>query len=82
MILYSRVPGQEDGNVTYVVNEGAGLWAPHPEQTAELVKSWVEDPGERQRFAARSCQLARPQATREIARFLVDQVGRKAGEID
>jgi 1,2-diacylglycerol 3-beta-galactosyltransferase len=82
MILYSRVPGQEDGNVTYVVNEGAGLWAPHPEQTAELVKSWLEDPGERQRFAARSCELARPQATREIARWLVAQVGRKAGEMD
>ncbi len=29
MILYSRLPGQEDGNVTYVVSEGAGLWAPN-----------------------------------------------------
>jgi 1,2-diacylglycerol 3-beta-galactosyltransferase len=82
MILYSRVPGQEDGNVSYVVNEGAGLWAPHPEHTAELVKSWLVDSDERQRFAARSCQLARPQASREIARYLVAQVGHKAGDID
>ena len=28
IILYSKVPGQEDGNVDYVVNEGAGVWAP------------------------------------------------------
>ena len=81
MILYSRVPGQEDGNVTYVVNEGAGLWAPHPEHTAELVNSWIIDADERQRFAVRSCELARPQASREIARFLVAQVGRKADNL-
>ena len=78
MILYSRVPGQEDGNVNYVVNEGAGLWAPHPELTAEMVRSWLADPDERQHFAARSCQLARPQASRDIARWLVAQVGKKA----
>jgi 1,2-diacylglycerol 3-beta-galactosyltransferase len=78
MILYSRVPGQEDGNVNYVVNEGAGLWAPHPEHTAELVKNWLIDSDEREEFAARSCQLARPKATREIARYLVAQVGHKA----
>jgi 1,2-diacylglycerol 3-beta-galactosyltransferase len=30
MILYSRMPGQEDGNVSYVVNQGAGVWAPEP----------------------------------------------------
>jgi 1,2-diacylglycerol 3-beta-galactosyltransferase len=82
MILYNRVAGQEDGNVTYVVNEGAGLWAPHPEQAAELVKSWLEDPGERQRFADRSCELARPQASLEIAHWLVAQVGRKADQGD
>jgi 1,2-diacylglycerol 3-beta-galactosyltransferase len=28
MILYSRLPGQEDGNIHYVVDEGAGIWAP------------------------------------------------------
>jgi 1,2-diacylglycerol 3-beta-galactosyltransferase len=30
MILYSRLPGQEDGNVEYIVSEQAGVWAPQP----------------------------------------------------
>ncbi len=64
--------------MNYVVNEGAGLWAPHPEETAEMLRNWLIDPAERQRYAERSCQLARPEATRQIARYLVEQVGRKA----
>jgi len=34
IILYSRLPGQEEGNVTYVTAEGAGIWAPN------LVRWW------------------------------------------
>ena len=36
MILYSRIPGQEDGNVSYVVDEGAGVWAPEPDQITPM----------------------------------------------
>jgi 1,2-diacylglycerol 3-beta-galactosyltransferase len=71
MILYSRMPGQEDGNVTYVVNQGAGIWAPHPVDAARAVCRWLEYPEERWRAAATCQRLARPQAARDIARSLV-----------
>ena len=32
LIIYSRMPGQEDGNVFYVVDQKAGVWAPHPDR--------------------------------------------------
>ena len=75
MLLYSRLPGQEDGNVTYVVSEGAGLWAPHPEQVAADVRAWITRPELRARAAAACRRLARPDSARQIARILAQRVG-------
>jgi 1,2-diacylglycerol 3-beta-galactosyltransferase len=75
MILYSRVPGQEDGNVTYVVSEGAGVWAPQAEQIVAALHSWIKYPQKRAEAVAACHRLARPQAARQIARILADQVG-------
>jgi 1,2-diacylglycerol 3-beta-galactosyltransferase len=75
MVLYSRLPGQEDGNVSYVVSEGAGLWAPRPEQIASALRDWIQNP-EKRLIATAACQnLARPQAARQIARILAGRVG-------
>ncbi len=75
IILYSRLPGQEDGNVSYVVDEGAGVWAPESEQVVETLRRWLRDPQARERVAAASRRLARPQATHQIARLLAEQTG-------
>jgi len=75
IILYSRLPGQEDGNVSYVVDEGAGVWAPEPEQVVEALRSWLKDPKSLEAVSAASCSLARPQATRQIARLVAEQAG-------
>jgi 1,2-diacylglycerol 3-beta-galactosyltransferase len=67
MVLYSRLPGQEDGNVRYVQEEGVGLWAPGPERAASAALGWLADP-HALRVAAERCRaIARPQAAREIA---------------
>ena len=42
--FYSKVPGQEDGNVDYVVKEGAGVWAPEPEQVVSTLQAWLNAP--------------------------------------
>jgi 1,2-diacylglycerol 3-beta-galactosyltransferase len=75
MILYSRLPGQEDGNITYVESEGAGVWAPHPEQVVSTLRSWVENPQLRQQAAAACRRLARPDAAKQIAHILAEHVG-------
>ncbi|PKO14192.1 MAG: galactosyldiacylglycerol synthase [Chloroflexi bacterium HGW-Chloroflexi-10] len=74
LILYSKMPGQEDGNVGYVVNQGAGIWAPEPEKLVEGLRMWIENPTLIQSVAAKSKQLARPLATREIAKALAEQI--------
>jgi 1,2-diacylglycerol 3-beta-galactosyltransferase len=75
LILYSRLPGQEDGNVGYVVDNGAGIWAPRPAAVVTALQQWIEYPEQREE-AVRAClRLARPDAAREIARLLGAQVG-------
>jgi 1,2-diacylglycerol 3-beta-galactosyltransferase len=70
MVLYSRLPGQEDGNVSYVVSQGAGVWAPDSAELLDTLKHWLQHPEERQK-AVQACQrLARPHAARQIAHIL------------
>lgn len=75
MILYSRLPGQEDGNVGYVVSNGAGIWAPRPVAVVDALRNWVQHPEQRQEASEACLFLARPNAARDIARLLAAQVG-------
>ncbi|HBX82646.1 MAG TPA: galactosyldiacylglycerol synthase, partial [Propionibacteriaceae bacterium] len=72
LILYSRMPGQEDGNVTYVVQHEAGVWAPRPWEVVQAVTRWVEDPEARVRASEAAARVAKPQAARDIARIIAD----------
>jgi 1,2-diacylglycerol 3-beta-galactosyltransferase len=75
MILYSKLPGQEDGNVTFVTDEGAGIWAPKTKLIVASLKEWVNDPVKREEAASTCRRLARPQAAHSIASILASQVG-------
>lgn len=67
MVLYSRVPGQEDGNVAYVVTEGVGVWAPGPGRTAAAVGEWLQRPDELRKAVEVARSVARPGAADEVA---------------
>ena len=75
IVLYSRVPGQEDGNVDYVVDAGAGVWAPRPREVVNILRTWTDDPTTRERAAAISRRLARPDASHDIAQLIAQQLG-------
>lgn len=67
IILYSRMPGQEDGNIDYVVDKAAGVWAPEPEDVVKTLRNWIEYPMLRNAIASISKSLARPDASKNIA---------------
>ncbi|MCA0253073.1 MAG: glycosyltransferase [Actinobacteria bacterium] len=75
IVLYSRLPGQEDGNVDYVVEGGAGVWAPRVRDAQAVIRQWVKDPASREAVARASQSLARPGASQQIARLIAEQVG-------
>lgn len=74
IILYNRIPGQEDGNVDYVVAKGVGKWAPSPSATAAAVRDWLESPEAVKRAVDNCRRIARPKAAQEIAELLVAYV--------
>ena len=75
IILNARLPGQEDGNVTFVQKERVGVWAPRSERVVQTLKKWLENPNDRERFSENCRRAARPESARIIARFIGSQVG-------
>jgi 1,2-diacylglycerol 3-beta-galactosyltransferase len=73
MVLSGALPGHERPNVDYVVQAGAGIWAPRPDQAATVVRELLT-PGNSQlaRMAARTRTLARPDAAQRVAKILWD----------
>ena len=67
IILYARLPGQEDGNVTYVRESGAGVWAPTAQRVVSTLRKWVQNPDERQIVVDACRRAARPEAAVTIA---------------
>ena len=67
MILYSRIPGQEEGNVSYVVDAGAGVYAPDETLVIRALTRWIARPHERERAVANARKVARPEAAALIA---------------
>lgn len=68
LILYDAIPGQETGNVDFVVSNDVGVFAPTPDEIGDTLAAWLaEGPeGLRQR-SARARALSRPNAVFDIA---------------
>jgi 1,2-diacylglycerol 3-beta-galactosyltransferase len=75
IILYSKLPGQEDGNVTFVQEEGAGVWAPTPQEVVRTLTRWISRPAERKRVVENCRRAGRPEAARTIARTIGEMLG-------
>ena len=70
IILYSKLPGQEDGNVTFVEEEGAGVWAPTPQAVVRTLTRWISRPEERQKVIENCRRSGRPEAAKTVARII------------
>lgn len=71
LIISGAIPGQEEGNVEFVVRNDIGVYAPRPGQVAETLAQWLrEDPARLRERAARARERARPDAVWKI----VDEV--------
>ena len=69
-MLSSHLPGQEAGNVRYVVDGGFGAYATAPPRIAAILKEWLQQPEKRVAMRAAARAAANPTATLDIARDL------------
>ena len=74
IILYHRIPGQEEGNVSYVIDEGAGIWAPEIEDIIKTLEDWLNNPEKRMLAVENAKRLARPDASRQIVRTIEEMI--------
>ncbi|GJM87158.1 hypothetical protein PR202_ga03084 [Eleusine coracana subsp. coracana] len=73
IILNDFIPGQEVGNVPYVVDNGAGVFSKSPKETAKLVACWFgPDSEELKRMSENALKLAQPEAVFDIVRDIHD----------
>jgi 1,2-diacylglycerol 3-beta-galactosyltransferase len=82
IILYSKLPGQEDGNVTFVEEEGAGVWAPRPIDVVRALTRWISRPEERNKVIVNCKRAGRPEAARNIAHMIGDKLGLQTDTIN
>jgi 1,2-diacylglycerol 3-beta-galactosyltransferase len=72
IVLSGFIPGQEEGNVPYVVDNGVGAFSTQPAEIAAIVARWFGP--ERAQLGAMSAKahaLGHPQATFEIVKSIV-----------
>ncbi|MBN1202148.1 MAG: galactosyldiacylglycerol synthase [Anaerolineae bacterium] len=68
IVLSGAVPGQEDGNVTYVIENEAGVYAPGAVEVAGTLAGWLaEGPDGLAIRSQKALALGRPNAVWEIA---------------
>jgi 1,2-diacylglycerol 3-beta-galactosyltransferase len=80
IILYSKLPGQEDGNVTFVQEEGAGVWAPKPADVVRTLTRWISRPEERKKVIENCRRAGRPEAAQTIAGIIGGKLGLEGSE--
>lgn len=78
VVIYGFIPGQEEGNVRYVLEHDAGAFATNPAAVAQIACDWLR-PGndEWRRVVSNAAALARPDAVLVIAERLHDLLERR-----
>ena len=66
LVLSRPAGGQEAGNIPYVVQGQAGIYAPSPQEAAEAVDFLLQQPDVRWEAEQRAARLGTPDATRRI----------------
>lgn len=71
MIISEALPGQETGNVEYIIDNQAGVLAPSPVEVQETAMSWLEDDqAQLNTMKSNARKLGKPQAAYDIAKSL------------
>ena len=74
VVVHDVLPGQETGNLEYVLECRAALYARDSDALVRIVSDLFANPALRAELANRGAQLARPDAARTIARNITSRL--------
>lgn len=72
LLLTGFLPGQEEANVKYVVDNEAGTFASRSRDIAEIASEWIANSEILKRMSVNARQLGQPQATCRIAKDILE----------
>ena len=74
IILYDAIPGQEEGNIALVEEQGAGVYCKSTRSVLRQLEHWLGNKEAFHTAKISSSQLARPDAAVEIARLSIEML--------
>jgi len=72
-VVVNPIPGQEEKNAIYLLEQGAGIWAGNMYTLGFKVAALLEEPGRLESMRKNALRLGRPKAGRVIAQFALGQ---------
>jgi 1,2-diacylglycerol 3-beta-galactosyltransferase len=78
LLLYSKLSGQEDGNVSFVTQNGAGLWQPRISSMARSIQVLLDNPRALPGMATAAADIAQTGANAKIAAAIGKQLELRA----
>lgn len=76
ILLSGFIPGQEEGNVAFVVEHGVGAYCDAPDGIAAIINDWSGG-SQLAQMSARARELARPRAAYDIVDEIVELLDRE-----
>jgi 1,2-diacylglycerol 3-beta-galactosyltransferase len=70
IILFDAIPGHEESNVDYVLEQGLGAWCPKPAQVVEQLRAWLQQPELLAQMRQNAARVAHPQSALHIAKAI------------
>lgn len=68
-VVVNPIPGQEEKNTIYLLEQGVGVWSDNVHTLAFKVRNVLEEPGRLAAMRNNALRIARPEAGRTIAEF-------------
>ena len=72
-VVVNPIPGQEEKNAIYLLEQGVGVWSDNLHTLAYKVAALLEEPGRLEAMRKNALRIARPDAGEVIARFVINQ---------
>lgn len=80
MIMINQLPGVEDRNVEFLLNNGAALFSSKTFSIEEALHILLESPERQQTIQAAMKSLARPHSTKNLCDFLIKKIAGQKNE--
>lgn len=74
MIVYKTIPGQEEDNVNYLINNKAGIKVKSVREIVEAVVGLFSQPAQLAKMKENCLKIQKPNASEDIADFVVSQI--------